>query len=80
MRDVKDHTTLELPGFELSSLPRPDQLEKKPTPARNTRGKPASYSQLDLLEPLGESDQTGLPIWTNNPHLDQTGLPIWQSS
>lgn len=80
MRDVKDHTTLELPGFDLSSLPLPTPLEKKTNPTRNTKGRPAVYSQLDLLEPLGASDQTGLPIWINDPQLDQTGLPIWPST
>jgi hypothetical protein len=80
MRDVKDYTTLELPGFDLSALPAPPQVEKRPGLVRNAKVKTATYSQLDLLEPLGESDQTGLPVWCNDPQLDQSGLPVWQST
>jgi len=80
MRDVKDYTTLELPGFDLSALPTPPQVEKRPGLVRNAKVKTATYSQLDLLEPLGESDQTGLPVWCNDPQLDQSGLPVWQST
>ncbi|CAN5748672.1 hypothetical protein BH11PSE12_BH11PSE12_07720 [soil metagenome] len=86
MRDSKDHTTLELPGFELADLASTSLSKKKaltnPTVhaadskiSRKTRA--IRQSQLELLAPLGQTDQSGLPAWIQDEGLDQSGLPIW---
>ncbi|WP_304771266.1 hypothetical protein [Undibacterium sp.] len=79
MRDSKDHTTLELPGFDLVSLPS-IVYNKKSSVFRNTKPRTNIQSQLELLAPLGPTDHTGLPIWIQDSSLDQSGLPIWATS
>ncbi len=82
MRDAKDHTTLELPGFSLE----PDIAHvivspvKKMPVRRLTQLRSNKLSQLDLLAPFGETDRTGLPSWNHDAGLDLSGLPIWEKS
>lgn len=81
MRDAKDHTTLELPGLDLTE-PAPTTIltERKYGLRGNARSKVPAHSQLDLLAPLGQTDHTGLPAWTYDANLDHSGLPIWATS
>lgn len=87
MRDSKDHTTFELPGFELADLALANLSKKKslanPAAAATAASKLSRktrtirQNQLELLAPLGQTDQSGLPAWKQDEGLDQSGLPIW---
>jgi hypothetical protein len=82
MRDAKDHTTLELPGFSFE----PDMAHVLVIPVKQihqrrlTQPRSNKLSQLDLLAPLGETDRTGLPSWNHDAGLDLSGLPVWEKS
>ena len=71
MRDKKDNTTCELPGFGQATLMAPDS--KRPFTKR-IRKPTAKQVQLELLAP---TDTSGLPMWLRDPNTDLSGLPIW---
>ncbi|MFZ6767201.1 hypothetical protein ACO0LM_08960 [Undibacterium sp. Di26W] len=74
MKDNKDNTTLELPGF---GEPLPLTREpRKVVQLVQRQGK--KQEQLELLEVLGPTDCSGLPAWVHDENTDLTGLPVWR--
>jgi hypothetical protein len=76
MRDKKDITTIDLPGFETAAAPdliAAEPVVKLPRSARPRRAS-LKQEQLPLLE---ETDASGLPVWRRDDKLDLTGLPVW---
>jgi hypothetical protein len=73
MRDKKDNSTLDLPGFDDAYATPPADAEPKKLGPRARR---AELKQEQLLL-LGETDATGLPVWHRDDNLDLTGLPVW---
>jgi len=71
MRDLKDSTTFDLPGFTPVSEATP---EPRRVAAPRNRTAMAKQEQLELLAP---TDASGLPLWTRDESLDLTGLPVW---
>jgi hypothetical protein len=75
MRDKKDITTIDLPGFEPAAAPDLIAAEAAvKTPRSRPRRVALKQEQLPLLE---ETDASGLPVWRRDDTLDLTGLPIW---
>ncbi|MDQ2819487.1 MAG: hypothetical protein M3Y65_03655 [Pseudomonadota bacterium] len=75
MRDKKDITTIDLPGFETVVAPdlsAAGQVVK--TPRARPRRAALKQEQLPLLP---ETDASGLPVWRRDDKLDLTGLPVW---
>ena len=75
MKDSKDHSTMELPGF---SAPETPEVNAKKIPARQKQRRTLKQEQLELLESLGPTDLSGLPAWVHDENTDLTGLPIWR--
>ncbi|WP_188564194.1 hypothetical protein [Undibacterium terreum] len=70
MRDIQDSKTLELPGME-PEFNTSMNNKRAHAPRKNTM---EAQEQLELLEP---TDNSGLPLWTNDENIDLTGLPVW---
>ena len=76
MRDKKDNTTFDLPGFEPALPVETVVAEPKPAVPR-ARRVASTQEQIPLLD-LDRTDVTGLPMWTQDPDLDLSGLPVWK--
>ena len=75
MKDSKDNSTMELPGF---SPPSVQENSIKKNAVRQKQGKALKQEQLELLEVFGPTDLSGLPAWVHDENTDLTGLPVWR--